>query len=129
MTSLELAKPKPRVEHYHYSNEKSQGALLVETDDFPETIDLETHGIHSAYEDRISEWDQERYQATREIAGGPWMSARDLSDEELRGFAKVAFGMEEPPCHARIIHYYNVSSGYSCPLLEAVFQKRQAVEK
>ena len=82
--------------------------------------------IASAYSDRISEWDYDRYKAANKIAGTGcqgWAQALPkLSEEEFLHFAAVALNLEGKKIFAaRAVHHYNVSNGYSCPTIEAIY--------
>ncbi len=89
--------PKPKCGYYHYSNRSSQGALICETAGFPDQFDLDKEDYSAAY-----------------------------SDQKLREFAQWALNLSVLPTHVRIVHHYNVSNGYSCPTVEAVYEKQEA---
>lgn len=114
--------PKPRTSYYHYTNDESQGALICETPDFPDQWKLKD--IHEAYSDRMQMWDAVNYDKACKLAGTGeqgWSYALPrLGHDALCEFAKVALKLDKMPKHVRIIHYYNVSNGYSCPVVMAL---------
>lgn len=119
-----IDKPRPRTYYNHYSNEASQGALICETPRFPKSYNPKTHELHSAYSDRISSWDRDRYDAACEIAGGGCQSwSSSLHGKDLRQFATVALDLKSEPIAVRVVHYFNVSTGYSCPVVMAICKK------
>lgn len=82
--------------------------------------------ICSAYSDRIQSWDADRFKRASEIAGGYcqiWAyKLPGLGDEKLKEFAAVALNLEDKKIWAvRCIHYYNVATGYSCPVIQAIY--------
>jgi hypothetical protein len=82
--------------------------------------------IACAYSDRISQWDYARYEAANKIAGTGcqgWAQALPkLSEEEFLHFAAVALNLEDKKIFAaRAVHHFNVSNGYSCPTIEAIY--------
>ena len=122
-----IDRPKPRTDYYHYSNEASQGALICQTNGFPDYYNPKIEEIHSAYSDRIAQWDYARLERACKIANGgeqAWAyRLPSLSIEKLKEFAKEALGCPVLPKHVRAIHYYNVATGYSCPVIEAICDK------
>jgi len=93
MTSLnDPVEIKPRCEYYHYSNPRSQGALICETSGFPAGFFKDTESY--------------------------------LPEDELKRFAKVALNLPCTPTHVRVVHWYNVATGYSCPTVEAIYPKQ-----
>lgn len=125
--AVRMEEPKPRTHQYSYSNSASQGALICETRGFPDYYMPETEDCHSAYSDRMAGWDSARFQRACNIAGSgdqAWAyRLPGLGDEGLRQFAQECFGLAKPPEHVRVIHYYNVSNGYSCPVVVAISKK------
>lgn len=124
-----ISRPKPPCHSYHYSNPASQNALVCETADFPAGYNPATHDLFTAYSDRIAGWDRKRYERACAIAGtgdqGWAQRLPSLGDEKLIEFAKVALNIEDRTVTAvRIIHAFNVSNGYSCPVVMAVFEKK-----
>jgi len=90
---------KPRTNYYHYSSDDSQGALICQTKGFPNYFNREKQDYHSAYSDRIMSWDYDRFKKACDIAGcsdGAW---------------------------AYRLPRFNISSGYSCPTVEAIVDK------
>jgi len=124
---MRLEKPKPAVSYYHYSNSDSQGALICETDGFPDSVPVGME-YNCAYSDRIASWDYEKCKKACELAGGGdqvWAyRLPNLTIERLREFAKVALFLPTLPVHIRVIHWYNVSNGYSCPTVEAIYDPK-----
>ena len=122
MTAIQKA--KPAVSYYHYSNRESQGALICQTVGFPEDIPSGME-YNSAYSDRMAEWDYDRFKQACEIAKGGdqrWAySLPNLSIENLRIFAQLALNLPTLPEHVRVVHWFNVSSGYSVPTVEAIY--------
>lgn len=121
---------KPPTNYYHYSNPASQGALAAETSSFPPGYFPKKELVASAYSDRIQSWDAKRFRDACGIIGGGdqvWCHvASSLSDDQLRHFAQVALNLHTLPKHVRIIHYYNVSNGYSCPVVLAIYDREEA---
>ena len=118
-----IKQPKPRCSYYSYSNPNSQEALICETRGFPHYVPKGMR-FREAYSDRIRGWDSDRYTHACAIAGGgdqSWGSCLPLlSDDQLREFAKAALNLKVTPLHVRVVHWYNVSSGYSCPTVAAI---------
>lgn len=126
----QLERPKPPCGYYHYSNDASQGSLICETPGFPGGYDPSTQDYHAAYSDRLSSWDRKRFEKLCEMARGGdqgWGSRlQNMTEDRLREFARVAFDLATPPAHVRVVHYFNVSNGYSCPTIEAICDKIQS---
>jgi len=114
--------PKPKSFYNHYSNPQSQGALLCETMDFPKSFNDETQEVFDAYTDRMQEWDYKNYQKAIKIFNGN--SMQNANDDQLKDYAHIALKTPVRPDHVRIVHYFNVSNGYSCPLVIAIFPKQ-----
>jgi len=122
------AEVKPRCSYYHYSNKRSQGALICQTPNFPDHYNPKIHELWSAYSDRVAGWDYDRYQRVCQKYGGDqvWSSRLPgLSKKQLKEFAKEILELPEMPIHVRVVHWFNVSNGYSCPTVEAIFNKRE----
>lgn len=118
--------PKPRSHYNHYSNPASQGALICETLGFPEWFRKDSEQVSSAYSDRIAGWDYARFERACKIAEhgdqGWAQYLPRLSSEKLKEFAAVALDIEDKTVlHVRAVHYFNVSTGYSCPLIIAIY--------
>lgn len=119
----------PPVSWYHYSQRNSQGALLTQTDCFPDCYDDTTERFVNAYSDRIRGWDSERFKKACELVHPTgdemaWPSGLpQLSDDKLREFAQVALDLDKIPKHVRVIYYFNESNGYDTPLIEAVVEQ------
>lgn len=93
------------------------------TADIPDGSD-----VTCAYSDRIHGWDSKRYDAACKIAGtgcqGWAEKLPKLSEEDFLRFAAVALNIEGKKIFAaRAVHHYNVSNGYSCPTIEAIYVK------
>lgn len=113
---------KPPTYQYSYSNEDSQGALIC--GELPDFYNPKTQSYSSAYSDRIAGWDYDRFKKACEIAGGDQVWAYrlpSLSFKKLQEFAKIALNLPVLPEYVRVIHYYNIATGYSCPVVEAVY--------
>lgn len=127
MTPLWSDRLKPPTYYYHYSNPASQGAVAAQTAGFPAGYYPNRESEASAYSDRIHSWDPERYKRACAIIGGGcqvWRTrASGVFDDVLRQFAQEALGLPVLPTHVRLIHYYNVSNGYSCPVVQAIYPK------
>ena len=115
--------PEPKTFYYHYSNKNSQGALMNETTSFPKSFDDKIHDCYDAYTDRLMEWDYNNYQKACKVLNSDNTSLQNASDEKLVEFAHIALKTPIKPEHVRVIHYFNVSTGFSCPLIVAVFKK------
>lgn len=96
-------------------------------DDRPVNCEVPDGAKHtSAYLDRISQWDYDRYKRANKIAGtgcqGWARNLPQLNEETLKEFAAVALNLEDKKIWAvRATHYYNASNGYSCPVVEAIY--------
>lgn len=82
-----------------------------------------------AYSDRISQWDYARYERANKIAGtgcqGWAQRLPNLDEETLKRFAAVALNLEDKEIWAvRCTHWFNVSNGYSCPTVEAIYLEK-----
>lgn len=109
--------------YYYYSNPSCQGAVICETNGCPEKGRTAAYDTHSAYSDRLYDWDKERYNRVRDLIGGGdqvWAyKLPELSQSKWREIAKEAFDLDRLPDHVRFVFYYNVSSGYACPVIIA----------
>lgn len=123
-----LARPAYEYCHYyHYSNPESQNALIVETKGFPNSFNPATHEVSEAYSDRMRQWDSKHYSAILAMVGTGeqgWPSAlKGRADSWLCEFAQFALKLPVLPDHVQVVHWYNVSNGYSCPTVLAVYRK------
>ena len=122
-----LERPKPPSGYCHYSNPDSRGSLIVETPDFPPGYRPAKEEYFCTYSYRIAGWDLARFKAACDIAGGgdqTWAyRLPGLPMKALLEFAKVALGLAVQPKHVRVVHHYNVSNGFSCPTVEAIWDK------
>lgn len=120
---------KPQTYYYHYSNPDSQGALIGETSGFPDFYFPSETIVHSAYSDRLRSWDSKRYDKACKLFGSyeqGWAQRFESVDTlTLKKFAKILFKMKSLPYAVRLVHYYNVSSGYSCPVVIALEHKKK----
>lgn len=118
---------KPQTDYYHYSNPDSQGALIGETYGFPDFYFPSRQTVHYAYSDRLRGWDTLTFDKACKLIGGYeqiWAYKFNLAlDETKMEFARILFNLDKPPVAVRMVHYYNVSSGYSCPVVIAVEDK------
>ena len=123
----DIERPKPPCGHYSYSNSSSQGSLITQTNNFPDSYDPGTHDYSVAYSDRIQGWDMGRMTEACELAGGVdqyWAySLPHLSEEQLLEFARVTLNTPVTPEYVRVVHHYNVATGYSCPTVHAVYER------
>lgn len=120
MATRKLERPKPKTWYYHYSNKSAQGALISETPRFPTTFDDTRQQYHSAYQDRLYGWDEERGRKVGEILGGDWLSkGKEATPETLRKAAQIAFELDEPPRHVRLVYTYG-TNGYGYPYMIAL---------
>lgn len=112
----------------NYRNPNSQGTLITQTANFPNEYDDEKYECFSGYSDRMHSWDAKAYKKACDIAGGggqAWkQTLHELSDAKLKRFAKVGLNLKVTPKHVRVLYYYNVSSGYDCPVVIAVYKKQ-----
>ena len=123
---VKTTEPKPPTYSYHYNNPESQGALMAETDNFPGYYNPKKESIHTAYSDRLASWDYNNFKKLCAFAGTGdqgWHVLQSFSDDRLKEFAQIAFKLDKLPKHVQIIHYYNVSNGYSCPVVVAITDK------
>lgn len=123
-----IERPKHgRCAYYSYSNPMSQDALICETQGFPDSLNKATQAYASAYSDRLMVLGSEPFSATCQAAGGGpdnWgYCLPRLDDDKLREFAKVALGLSKLPLHVRAVHHFNVATCYSCPTVEAIYEK------
>lgn len=124
---IKLEAVKPGTYNYSYSNSASQGALIDETEGFPRFVNKNKFEIHSAYSDRLQMWDHKRMEKVCEmIGGGDQVWAYKVPGKDLRKIAQVAFNLKSEPEHVRFIHYFNVATGYSCPVILAICKKEKA---
>lgn len=82
--------------------------------------------VSSAYSDRIASWDRQRFGLLCKMAGGDQNWAYSLpkfSEKKKLEFAKLALGIETEVISMRAVHYFNVSNGYSCPAITAIYKK------
>jgi len=128
-----LPRPKPKTYSYHHSNPNSQNALICETRNFPDYYNPQTHEISGAYSDRLREWDNEHFKKTCALGKGSdcvWSSRLPkLSPQKLKKFAKHALKLDTLPTHVRIIHHFNVASGYSCPTVTSICKIKKEHKK
>ena len=123
---VKFEQPKPRALHYHYSNRACQGALIHETAGFPESIDTAEYESVDGYQDRIRVWNPDGFEKASKMLKGSWEhSLPHLSDKQFKEFAKVLFERTTLPLHVRAIYYYNVSSGYSCSYIIAIYKRKE----
>jgi hypothetical protein len=125
MTAISPA--KPRTDYYHYTRNDSQGALICQSKGFPRYYDKGKQDYHAAYSDRMMSWDSDRFKQACEIAGGgdgAWAyKLPNLTDDKLKEFAQVALNLPSLPVHVRVVYWFNVATGYSCPTVEAITNK------
>ena len=109
--------------YFHYSNPSCQGATICETEGCPSTDSIGYLDVHSCYSDRLYDWDKERYNRVCELIGtgdqGWAYKLPDLGQSKWREIAKEAFDLDRQPDHVWFKFYYNVSSGYACPVIIA----------
>lgn len=123
--------PNPPVYTYHYLNGRSQGALLCQTSGFPIGYDPESEVLSGAYSDRLVGWlsDEER-QSLQEMARGSvaWPSTLpEMSDDDLREFARVALRLNARPKHVRVIYHYNVAAKHGTPVVQAICNREDEI--
>jgi hypothetical protein len=130
---VRLEKAGPQTYRYSSSNPASQDALICETDDFPEVMNTKTHECVSEYSDRLAEWDYEHYKKLCDLIGtgdqGWATKLQVLSPQRLLEIGKFAFKRDVLPDHVRFIHTFNVSSGYSCPVITAIFKIKKITKE
>lgn len=120
---------KPRTSYYHYSNPNSQGAIICEVGNF-DYYNPETESITSAYSDRLISWDSAHYEKVVkefEISGDQaWAyNLPKLNNKDLIKFAKEMLKLPVLPRAVRVLHWYNVSNGYSSPSIEAIYKSKK----
>ena len=116
---------KPPCGYYSYSNPASQGSV-IRTYNWPDAYDPRTQELHSAYSDRIGEWDHKRLEEACRIASGPdnWpYKIPGLSQEDFEKFTTIALDLKSKPVSIRVVYWYNVATGYGCPTVEALTEK------
>jgi hypothetical protein len=130
---IRLEKAGPQTTIYSSSNPASQGALICETDDFPEVMNTKTHECVSEYSDRLAEWDYKHFQKLCKLIGtgvlGWAYKLQGLSPRRLLEVGKSAFKRDVLPEHVRFIHTFNVSSGFSCPVITAIFKIKKITKE
>ena len=115
--------------NFHYSNPESQGVTIKQTDGYPIKYDDKLMDCHSAYSDRLQQWDYAHFKqlcADFFDAKGDQAWTRtfqSMSDQRLREFAQAAFKLDRLPEHVRTTYRYNVASGYDCPSIEVICSK------
>lgn len=123
-----LGRVKPPTFNNHYSNPDSQNALIAQTADFPGFFKDSEYDHHVAYSDRLQGWDSKNYRLLTDFIGTGdqnWTVMSAWSDNRLQQMAQIAFKLDELPTHVRVIHAFNVSNGYSCPVIVALSAKNQ----
>ena len=117
---------EPRSDYYHYSNPDSQGALICECGNC-DWYNGSEEEYSCAYSDRLQGWDAKHYTETCKLAGtgeqGWAYRLPSLSEQELKEFAQHALKLPVLPRAVRVTHWFNVSNGYSCPSIEAIYTK------
>ena len=120
---------QPPTHSYHYNYPESQGALMAQTSNWVGFYWPAKQELHCAYSDRLQSWDGKRYaRLCKQMGTGEQGWARVLqgmSDEDMRKAAQIAFDLPTLPDQVRFVHHYNVSSGYSCPTIEAICAKAE----
>src|SRR5574343_679706 len=142
---------KPPVYFYHYSNPESQGALMRQTEKWPlpeqafgcfqinknEDIFIyerdQSHFVNkkipvpdglqiiAEYTDRMFQWDSKKYdKASKELPQGGFKNA---SDDQLISFCKVYWPNYDIVA-VRVIYFYNVATGFDCPVVEFLYKDK-----
>ena len=118
---ITFKEPKPKSHYNHYSNPASQGALMFETDNFPKQCSLDEFDALDGYTDRMQSWDYDQYQKACKVLKKPLVD--NSSENQIKEFCRIYWKQENQPEHVRVIHFFNVSTGYSCPFVIALFKK------
>lgn len=117
---------KPPSHYNHYSNPNSNGALIIEAGR-GDYYFKNKEEVCSGYSDRFQMWNAEHYsELCKKIGTGEQAWARALlnhSEESLLNIGQFAFKKNKNPIYVRFVHWYDVSSGFSCPSIEAIFEK------
>lgn len=121
--------PKPKTFDCHYSNSNSQGSLICDTPNFPgsyseiEKCDTMTSNVlRCCFPDRYTEvvgylgFDDQQW-GTR-ISGDS-----RLNIIILKRMGQIIFDLPDVPKHARLVHFYENSSGYSIPQMEVIYDR------
>lgn len=123
--SKRIDRPKQSTYYYHYTNESSQGALICGY--LPDYFNPKTENYTASYSDRLYSSDAENYNKVCQSIGAfeqIWAYKLPLlSDKELKQFAKDILKLTVIPTYVRVVHFYNVATGYSCPVIEAIYSK------
>lgn len=126
-----LGRPLPPTYFRSYSHPESQNTLVRQTKDFPDQYDTTTEQCYCNWSDHIC---RQRPEAVREISKllygddqhGDQGWAHDvgnLSEEDFLKFAQIALNLPVLPKHVRVVYHFNVSNGFNCPTVEAIFAK------
>lgn len=106
-----------------YTNQDSQGTLMSQTSGFPVSFDNKKEEVFSSYWDRV--WrDQPDVPDALQKEWGPW-SFRFMGSDRLKHLAQLLFARDDAPLHVRVVYYFNVSTGYDCPRVDAIFAKAE----
>lgn len=114
---------RSRCFHYSCSNPDSQGALIAETSGFPRQVSDREFRVYDVYLDRA--WQETRYKLAMETIGNVAVESVSWGEARLKRFARVLFQEVVNPEHVRLVYYYNVATGYSCPYVLAVFGRNR----
>ena len=146
---MQIPVVKPKSHSYHYSNPDCQGSLMNQTANWPmkqpqhskgiisgfdgschwhkdeddepekqEPMDVPEGMVYDAvYEDRMQQHNYEKHQRAR-IKVGNWQSA---SNGLLIAFAKEWW--ERNIKAVRITYYFNVATGFDCPVIEVLYKE------
>jgi hypothetical protein len=112
--------------YYHYSNQQCQEYVVNKTINFP--INPNGYDIYSVYSDRLRRCDKKRYRkACRFIEKGKgdqgWSyKVENFNSSKLKNLGRIVFGLKNVD-HVKFVHYFNVSSGYNCPLIIGLVKK------
>ncbi len=78
-----------------------------------------------AYEDRMQEWDYNKFKQCREAHlsnGSYYNSGFDSDPKKLLAFVKDYFSKDAVA--VRTTYYYNVATGYGCPTIEYLYKEK-----
>ncbi len=138
---------KPPCGYYSWHNPESQGCLMAQTAQWPFVMSMRRSkntyrndpfgppdepvyervavpaglNIESAYTDRMQSWDRDKCdRAFKQLAQGGF---KNSNDEQLLSFAKT-YWPDLDIVAVRVIYFFNVSSGYDCPVVEVLYREK-----
>jgi len=129
VVDTEIYTPKPKTFNCHYSNPDSQASLICDTPDFPKSYS-KTEYYKTMTSNILRGFHPVRYDDVVDFLGfddqmwGTRISGDSKFNlEMLKRLGQLIFDLPNLPKHARLVHYYENSTGYSIPQMEVVYDK------